>query len=40
MIKYTPIEAASGSSDSIQIEVRDGQGGIARATIIVNIRDN
>jgi len=40
IIKYTPIEAASGSSDSIEIEVRDGQGGIATATVIVNIRDN
>jgi outer membrane protein OmpA-like peptidoglycan-associated protein len=37
VIQYTPIEASSGSSDSINIEIRDGNGGIATSTITVTI---
>ena len=37
IIQYTPQEAASGSIDSIHIEVRDGNGGTANASFTVNI---
>lgn len=37
VLHYTPIEAYSGDTDTIEIEIRDGNRGIATSTITVNI---